>query len=129
MGASDMAGEQELNRDIDVDLGGIFGSIWRNKFRLLAAAIVVTALTFVVLQVISPRYRSEARILIQASDSILTGPRDSTSTQIQSNFDDPAIASAPPARPCRIVVAGSLLRPTYLRPITAASVIEAGFLP
>ena len=64
MGASSMAGEHELNRDIDVDLGGIFGSIWRNKFRLLVASIVVTAITFMVLQVISPRYRSEARILI-----------------------------------------------------------------
>ncbi|NRB31167.1 MAG: chain-length determining protein [Rhizobiaceae bacterium] len=93
MGASSMAGEHELNRDIDVDLGGIFGSIWRNKFRLLVASIVVTAITFMVLQVISPRYRSEARILIQASDTILTGPRDNTSTQIQTNFDDPAIAS------------------------------------
>ena len=56
MGASSMAGEHELNRDIDVDLGGIFGSIWRNKFRLLVASIVVTAITFMVLQVISPRY-------------------------------------------------------------------------
>lgn len=87
-----MAGEHELNRDIDVDLGGIFGSIWRNKFRLLIAAIILTALTFALLQVISPRYRSEARILIRASDSVLTGP-NATSGQAQSPFDDPGIAS------------------------------------
>ncbi|MEP4290725.1 MAG: Wzz/FepE/Etk N-terminal domain-containing protein, partial [Rhizobiaceae bacterium] len=87
-----MAGEHELNRDIDVDLGGIFGSIWRNKFRLLLAAIVVTALTFVVLQSISPRYRSEARILIRTSDSVLTGP-NATNGQNQSSIDDPGIAS------------------------------------
>ena len=30
-----MAGGHELNRDIDVDLGGIFGAIWRNKVRLI----------------------------------------------------------------------------------------------
>ncbi|MEP0942299.1 MAG: Wzz/FepE/Etk N-terminal domain-containing protein [Rhizobiaceae bacterium] len=93
MGTSSMAGEHELNRDIDVDLGGIFGSIWRNKFRLLAASLIVTGITFMVLQVIAPRYQSEARILIQASDSILTGPSDNNNTQVQSTFDDPAIAS------------------------------------
>ena len=87
-----MAGEHELNRDIDVDLGGIFGSIWRNKFRLLIAAVLMTAITFAILQVISPRYRSEARILIRASDSVLTGP-NATSGQNQSVFDDPGIAS------------------------------------
>ena len=87
-----MAGEHELNRDIDVDLGGIIGSIWRNKFRLLIASIIVTAITFAVLQVMSPRYRSEARILIRASDTVLTGP-NATTNQAQAAFDDPGIAS------------------------------------
>ncbi len=87
-----MAGEYELNRDVDVDLGGIFGSIWRNKARLLIASIVVALITFVILQVISPRYRSEARILIRTTDSILTGP-NATSGQNPAGIDDPGIAS------------------------------------
>ena len=87
-----MAGEHELNRDIDVDLGGIFGSIWRNKFKLLFASLLVTALTFFVLQMISPRYQSEARVLIRASDSVLSGPSASNGAA-QSDLDDPGIAS------------------------------------
>ena len=87
-----MSGEHELNRDVDIDLGGIFGSIWRNKFKLLFASIVVTALVFMVLQVMSPRYRSEARILIRASDSILTTPSAST-VQRTPDFDNSGIAS------------------------------------
>ncbi|NKB52023.1 MAG: chain-length determining protein [Rhizobiaceae bacterium] len=87
-----MAGEYELNRDVDVDLGGIFGSIWRNKTRLLIASIIVAMITFAILQVISPRYRSEARILIRATDSVLAGP-NTTTGQAQAGIDDPGIAS------------------------------------
>jgi uncharacterized protein involved in exopolysaccharide biosynthesis len=87
-----MVGDHELNRDIDVDLGGIFGSIWRNKFKLLVISAIVTVVTFAVLQVIAPRYRSEARILIRASDSVLSGP-GTGDVQNQSTFDDPDIAS------------------------------------
>ena len=87
-----MAGEHELNRDIDVDLGGIFGSIWRNKFKLLIASLIVTLLAFFLLQVISPRYRSEARILIRTGDAVLAGPGSQNNLR-QSDLDDPGIAS------------------------------------
>ena len=88
-----MAASDDLNRDIDVDLGGIFASIWRNKFKLLLASIVVTALAFIVVQSISPRYRSEARILIRTSDPILTNPSAGADNSAQLNLDDPGIAS------------------------------------
>ncbi|MEM8750913.1 MAG: Wzz/FepE/Etk N-terminal domain-containing protein [Pseudomonadota bacterium] len=87
-----MAGEHELNRDVDIDLGGIFGSIWRNKFKLFVISLIVTLLTFAVLQVISPRYRSEARILIRNSDPVLSATGNATA-QGQLNLDDPGIAS------------------------------------
>ncbi len=87
-----MTGEHELNRDVDIDLGGIFGSIWRHKFKIVLASLIVTAIAFVVLQVISPRYRSEARILIQASDPVLSNP-DTSVQRSQPSFDDQAIAS------------------------------------
>jgi len=87
-----MASDHELNRDVDVDLGGIFGGIWRHKSSILIVSIFVTAVVFMVLQVMSPRYRSEARILIRAGDAVLTGP-SSTNSQPQASFDDPDIAS------------------------------------
>jgi uncharacterized protein involved in exopolysaccharide biosynthesis len=90
MSVGSMVGDHELNRDIDVDLGGIFGRIWRNKFKLLIISAIVTVAAFAILQVVAPRYRSEARILIRASESVLSG---ASATQNQSTFDDPGIAS------------------------------------
>ncbi|MEO1397496.1 MAG: GumC family protein, partial [Pseudomonadota bacterium] len=87
-----MAGEHELTRDVDVDLGGIFAGIWRNKGRILIASLIVTLLTFFVLQVISPRYRSEARILIRAGDPVLSAP-DNAQRPSQNDLDDSGIAS------------------------------------
>ncbi|MEM1038596.1 MAG: Wzz/FepE/Etk N-terminal domain-containing protein [Pseudomonadota bacterium] len=87
-----MAGEHELTRDVDVDLGGIFAGIWRNKGRILIASLIVTLLTFFLLQVISPRYRSEARILIRTGDPVLTGPTNGQQA-VQNDLDDSGIAS------------------------------------
>ncbi|MEE9314827.1 MAG: Wzz/FepE/Etk N-terminal domain-containing protein [Rhizobiaceae bacterium] len=87
-----MAANDELNRDIDIDLGGIFASIWRNKFKLLIASLLMTVLAFVVLQSISPRYRSQAHILIRAAEPVLSTPRVTTNPN-QSDLDDQGIAS------------------------------------
>ncbi len=87
-----MAAIDDLNRDIDVDLGGIFASIWRNKFKILLASLLLTVLAFFVVQSISPRYRSEARILIRTGDPILTSP-STTGNPENLNLDDSGIAS------------------------------------
>ncbi len=87
-----MSSNDELNKDVDIDLGGIFASIWRNKFKLLIASLLMAALAFVLLQSISPRYRSEARILIRASEPVLSTPRTPINPN-QSDLDDQGIAS------------------------------------
>ena len=87
-----MAGDHDLSRDVDIDLGGIFASIWRHKIKLLIAALIAALLAFVVLQVISPRYKSEARILIRTTESPLGNPNNTNQTA-QNTLDDSGIAS------------------------------------
>jgi uncharacterized protein involved in exopolysaccharide biosynthesis len=87
-----MAGDHELSRDVDIDLGGIFASIWRHKIKLLLAALIAALLAFVVLQVVSPRYKSEARILIRTTESPLGNPNNSNQAA-QNTLDDSGIAS------------------------------------
>ncbi|MDD9910294.1 MAG: Wzz/FepE/Etk N-terminal domain-containing protein [Ahrensia sp.] len=86
-----MAGEYELTRDQDIDLGDIFASVWRNKFRLLAASFIAALLAFVVVQSLSPHYRAETRILIRASDPVLTSPA-AQAIQPQTAFDERGVA-------------------------------------
>ncbi len=85
------AGEYALMHDQDIDLGGILAAVWRNKLKLLLISLVATLLAFFVLQTISPRYRSETRILIRASDPVLTSP-DAQRAQPRTDFDESGVA-------------------------------------
>ncbi len=87
-----MAGESDLTRETDVDLAGIFTSLWTHKGKLLLASLIATVIAFVVLQFVEPRYRTEARILIRAGENILAGPVG-TGANPSNDFDDPGIAS------------------------------------
>ena len=87
-----MSAHEQLTRDVDVDLGGIFGSVWRHKGKLLLASLLAAALAFVLVQMMAPRYQAEARILIRASEPVLARPDQRAPLQTQ-DLDDPAIAS------------------------------------
>lgn len=63
-----MSMADELNRDIDIDIGGVFGALWRKRSKLILIGLLATILTFVALQLVSPKYKSETRILIESRD-------------------------------------------------------------
>ena len=87
-----MSAERELSRDVDVDLGGIFASVWRHKGKILFASVLATVAAYLVLQTVEPRYTSEARILIRASQPVLTRTDAGAAAQ-QAELDDNAIGS------------------------------------
>ena len=86
-----MSADHELSRDVDVDLGGIFASIWRHKFKLILAAILVTVLAFFVIQALKPRFEAEARILIRSADPVLS--RGEEVLPQQQQLDQTGVAS------------------------------------
>jgi uncharacterized protein involved in exopolysaccharide biosynthesis/Mrp family chromosome partitioning ATPase len=83
----------ELNRDIDIDIGGVFGALWRKRGRLIFVGMLVTALTFVALQVISPKYKSETRILIESRYLNFTRDNNGTVEKQRALLDQEGIAS------------------------------------
>lgn len=60
--------------DVDVDLGRLFGSLVRNWPRIIAVALVVTGLAFMLAWTATPKYKAETRILIETRESIFTRP-------------------------------------------------------
>lgn len=62
------------HQDVDIDLIQLFRAVWRHKSRLLAATALVTGLAFVGANMISPRYQSETRILIEPRQPTLAAP-------------------------------------------------------
>ena len=45
-------------------------ALWRRKFRILAFTLIAAVAAFVVVNSITPRYRSEARVLLEAKENV-----------------------------------------------------------
>ncbi|MDA4806665.1 Wzz/FepE/Etk N-terminal domain-containing protein, partial [Enterobacter hormaechei] len=63
-----------VDSDVDIDVGALFASLWRNRVRVLLGAILLTLAAFLVLSLSSPKYRAETRILIETRESVFTRP-------------------------------------------------------
>jgi exopolysaccharide transport family protein len=63
-----------VGNDVDIDIGALFASLWRNKLRILVGSLLLAALAFLLLSLVAPKYRAETRILIETGESVFTRP-------------------------------------------------------
>src|ERR1700754_2791474 len=61
-------------RDGELDLGAVGRALARKKWWVLGPAIAVAALTFVGVNLLTPRYKSEARVIIEGRENIFLRP-------------------------------------------------------
>jgi succinoglycan biosynthesis transport protein ExoP len=61
-------------RDGELDLGAVGRTLVRKKWWILGPAIAVAALTFVGVNLITPKYKSEARIIIEGRENVFMRP-------------------------------------------------------
>ena len=61
-------------RDGELDLGAVGRALVRKKWWVLGPALAVAALTFVGVNLITPKYKSEARILIEGRENVFFRP-------------------------------------------------------
>ncbi|MEA2991364.1 MAG: tyrosine-protein kinase Etk/Wzc [Alphaproteobacteria bacterium] len=54
----------------ELDMRALGRAIWHRRRHIVGPAIVIALIAFVVVQVLTPKYRSEARILIEGRDNI-----------------------------------------------------------
>jgi uncharacterized protein involved in exopolysaccharide biosynthesis/Mrp family chromosome partitioning ATPase len=87
-----MSGSYGSQQDVDIDLGGLFRAIWRKRTQVLLATALCGGLAFAVANIISPTYRSEARLLIETREPTFTS-NDRTASREQPVFDELGIAS------------------------------------
>jgi polysaccharide biosynthesis transport protein len=78
--------------DADLDLSALGSTLWRKKWTVLRPTILVAVAAFLVVQVITPRYQSEARIFIESRDNIYLRP-DVDKDITQNPVDDEAVTS------------------------------------
>src|SRR5882724_11722856 len=81
-------------RDGELDLGAVGRVLVRKKWWVLGPAIAVAALTFVGVNVITPKYKSEARILIEGRENIFFRPdADKGTADRDRTVDEQAVTS------------------------------------
>jgi succinoglycan biosynthesis transport protein ExoP len=61
-------------RDGELDLGSVGRALMRKKWWILGPAIAVAALSFAAVNVLTPRYKSEARIILEGSENVFFRP-------------------------------------------------------
>jgi uncharacterized protein involved in exopolysaccharide biosynthesis/Mrp family chromosome partitioning ATPase len=88
-----MSGYSGNQQDVDIDLGGLFRAIWRRRTRVLLTTVAVAALAFAGAHMISPRYDSEARLLIEPREPEFSATNLQPSAASATSFDEPGIAS------------------------------------
>jgi uncharacterized protein involved in exopolysaccharide biosynthesis/Mrp family chromosome partitioning ATPase len=64
----------EAARDGELDLGAVGRTLVRKKWWVFGPALAIAALTFVGVNMITPRYKSEARILIDGRENVFFRP-------------------------------------------------------
>ncbi|MFC3071841.1 Wzz/FepE/Etk N-terminal domain-containing protein [Shinella pollutisoli] len=88
-----MSGVHASQQDVDIDLGGLFGAIWRNRMRVLLATAAFAGLAFVGASLVTPTYKSEARLLIETREPAFTTGTDRSPGREPPVLDELGIVS------------------------------------
>ena len=79
--------------DGELDLGAVGRALWRKKLWVLGPAAIVALVTFIGVNVITPRYKSEARVLIEGRESVFLRPEAEKSLERERTVDAEAVSS------------------------------------
>ena len=76
----------------DIDVRAIFGAIARKKHIVIAPTLLALVISLAIVNMITPRYKSEARILIDGRENIFLRPTGERDEQ-RSALDPEAVTS------------------------------------
>ena len=79
----------DAGRDGELDLGAVGRTLLRKKWWVLGPAIAVAALTFVGVNLLTPRYKSEARIIIEGRENVFLRPEAEKGVNERDRTVDP----------------------------------------
>jgi uncharacterized protein involved in exopolysaccharide biosynthesis/Mrp family chromosome partitioning ATPase len=77
----------------EIDLGGVGRAIWRNKLWIIGTTIVMAAAASVAVNLFTPRYKSEARVLVEGRENIFLRPEADKAIIDRGTVDQEAVTS------------------------------------
>lgn len=78
--------------DGDPDMRGLGRLLWQRRVRILAATLICAGVAYVVANAITPRYRSEARLLLESRENVFLRA-DADKSPDRSAIDPEAVTS------------------------------------
>ena len=77
----------------ELDLGALGRALWRRKVSIIAVTLAAAAAAFIVVSLITPKYKSESRVLIETRDNIFLRPEAEKANEPTATVDQEAVAS------------------------------------
>src|ERR1043166_5758949 len=77
----------------ELDLRALGRALWRRRRWIVGLTVLVAGLTFAGVNLITPRYKSEARVLIETRENIFLRPDAEKSTERGTTVDQEAVTS------------------------------------
>jgi polysaccharide biosynthesis transport protein len=77
----------------ELDLRALGAALWRKKWKVLAPTAVAAGIALLIVQFVTPRYVSEARILIEGRENIFLRPEAEKQGPERSALDPEAVTS------------------------------------
>jgi uncharacterized protein involved in exopolysaccharide biosynthesis/Mrp family chromosome partitioning ATPase len=91
VGAED-SGKLLLLRESDLDLSALGRRLWEKKWRVILPALAAAVLSFVIVNTMTPKYKSEARVLIDGRENVFLRP-EADKTGERAPLDQEALTS------------------------------------
>ena len=77
----------------ELDLGALGRALWRRKASILALTFGAAAMAFIAVSLITPKYKSETRVLIETRENIFLRPEADKTAELGATVDQEAVAS------------------------------------
>src|ERR1700732_387226 len=79
--------------DAELALPALGTTLWRKRWKILRPAILVGLVTFLAVQVITPRYQSESRVIVESRDNIFLRPEADKDLIDRNTADQESVTS------------------------------------
>jgi tyrosine-protein kinase Etk/Wzc len=79
--------------DAESDLPALGAALWRNKWQIARPTVLAALIAIAVVQMIPPRYLSEARVLIEGRDNVFLRPNADKDLVDRNTVDQEAVTS------------------------------------
>src|ERR1700692_46935 len=77
----------------ELDLGALGRALWGRKGSILALTVAAATIAFIAVSLITPKYKSESRVLIETRDNIFLRPEAEKTNDPSATVDQEAVAS------------------------------------